>query len=161
MCTTTRSHRGQHAATDAGRTPVPVAAPVDRSHPPDEAVRASDAEREAAADELRVHAAAGRLDVDELESRLAEVFAARTRMEVGAVLADLPAAPAPAPPPASTARRAGSELHAYAMVMLLLVAIWLLTGAGHFWPLYPALGWGLPLMLGRSQSGRGRVTTGA
>ena len=37
----------------------------------------------------------------------------------------------------------------YFAVMLVLVAAWLFTGAGHFWPLYPALGWGLPLLMGR------------
>jgi hypothetical protein len=28
---------------------------------------------------------------------------------------------------------------------VLLVAIWALTGAGYFWPVWPILGWGLCL----------------
>ncbi|MBA3437053.1 MAG: XRE family transcriptional regulator, partial [Thermoleophilaceae bacterium] len=30
--------------------------------------------------------------------------------------------------------------------MALLVAIWALTGEGYFWPVWPALGWGIGLM---------------
>lgn len=55
------------------------------------------------------------------------------------------------------AGRAASDWIRYSAVMLLLVAIWALTGAGHPWPLYPALGWGIPLLLGatscRNKSG--------
>ena len=32
--------------------------------------------------------------------------------------------------------------------MALLIAIWAVTGAGYFWPVWPMLGWGVPLMLG-------------
>ena len=42
-------------------------------------IRASDAERERVATELRGHAAEGRLDVDELDERLQQAYAARTR----------------------------------------------------------------------------------
>ena len=41
-------------------------------------MRASEAEREAAVEELRRHASVGRLDVDELEQRVEAAFAART-----------------------------------------------------------------------------------
>ena len=44
-------------------------------------VRASDSEREAVAESLRNHAAAGRLDPDELEDRLGRAFAAVTRAD--------------------------------------------------------------------------------
>jgi hypothetical protein len=30
----------------------------------------------------------------------------------------------------------------FLVVMVLLVAIWAVTGAGHPWPLWPMLGWG-------------------
>ncbi|HVT67935.1 MAG TPA: DUF1707 domain-containing protein, partial [Trebonia sp.] len=53
-------------------------------------MRVSDAEREAAAAELREHFASGRLDSDELEERLATVFAAKTRGDLSAVFTDLP-----------------------------------------------------------------------
>jgi hypothetical protein len=31
------------------------------------------------------------------------------------------------------------------MVMVLLVVIWAVTGAGYFWPVWPMLGWGIGL----------------
>ena len=56
--------------------------------PPD--LRASDADREAAADVLRAQCAAGRLDVSELEERLSAALAARTLGELEPLLADFP-----------------------------------------------------------------------
>jgi len=53
-------------------------------------MRVSDAEREAAAAELREHFASGRLSQEELEMRLSAVFAARTRGDLNAIFADLP-----------------------------------------------------------------------
>jgi hypothetical protein len=53
-------------------------------------IRVSDAEREAAAAELREHFASGRLNQDELNERLDQVFAAKTRGDLNAPFADLP-----------------------------------------------------------------------
>jgi hypothetical protein len=53
-------------------------------------LRLSDAERELLYEKLSRHAAEGRLDVDELERRVALVSAAGTREEAAAALADLP-----------------------------------------------------------------------
>jgi hypothetical protein len=53
-------------------------------------MRVSDAEREAAAAELREHFASGRVNQDELDERLASVFAAKTRGDLNALFADLP-----------------------------------------------------------------------
>ena len=88
------------------------------------------------------------------------MLSARTRADVDAVLADPPtnSRTGRSVPEASRERAAG--FNAYAAVMLLLVAIWLFTGAGHFWPLYPALGWGLPLLFGHGHARRRRLTTG-
>src|SRR4051812_50002415 len=73
--------------------------------------RASDAEREAAADRLRVAAGDGRLDPDELEQRLEQAYAARTVGELTELTRDLPAPRAPVrrdwASPAGRARRAG------------------------------------------------------
>jgi hypothetical protein len=55
-------------------------------------LRASDADRDRVAERLRQATAEGRLDGDELEGRLQILFAARTYGELGALLADLPAA---------------------------------------------------------------------
>jgi hypothetical protein len=53
-------------------------------------MRVSDAEREAAAAELREHFASGRLNQDELDERLTAVFAAKTRADLNALFSDLP-----------------------------------------------------------------------
>ena len=29
-----------------------------------------------------------------------------------------------------------------------MIAIWLLSGGGYFWPVWPLMGWGIPLYLG-------------
>jgi DUF1707 SHOCT-like domain len=55
-------------------------------------MRVGDAEREAAAAELREHFAIGRIDQEELEMRLSAVFAARTRGDLNSLFADLPSA---------------------------------------------------------------------
>ena len=61
-------------------------------------LRASDEDREKAADTLRRHCGAGRLTVDELDERLGAAFAARTLGELAELLDDLPGAVvAPAP----------------------------------------------------------------
>lgn len=144
MCGARSAHhpaRDEAFAPPAGSTPE---APARSMTIPDDRLRASDAEREAAAAELQVHAAAGRLEVEELDERMTAVLAARTRADIAGALGDLPEAPRTSSRPTTRdARRPG----AYLAVMVLLVGIWLLTGAGHFWPLYPALGWGLPLLL--------------
>jgi hypothetical protein len=55
-------------------------------------IRVGDAEREAAATELREHFATGRLTQDELNERLDQAFAAKTRGDLHAVMTDLPSA---------------------------------------------------------------------
>jgi DUF1707 SHOCT-like domain len=59
--------------------------------PGDPRLRVSDVERERTAELLREHHAVGRLTAEEFQSRLDQVFAARTRGELDALLADLPA----------------------------------------------------------------------
>jgi hypothetical protein len=53
-------------------------------------MRAGDADRERAAEALRTHAGAGRLDAEELERRLETVLGATHLSEIDAALADLP-----------------------------------------------------------------------
>jgi hypothetical protein len=66
-------------------------------------VRLSDAEREQLFERLSQHAAAGRLDLGQLEERVAALDAAQTRDEAAAVMADLPALE-PAGPPGTMQR---------------------------------------------------------
>jgi hypothetical protein len=101
-------------------------------------MRASEAEREATVAELRAHAATGRLDADELEERVGAAFAARTREELADLSDDLPALPE---------REFGQHLRVFVAVQLMLVAIWALTGAGYFWPVWPFMGWGIGLVV--------------
>jgi hypothetical protein len=53
-------------------------------------IRASDAERDHAAAQLREHYAAGRLSVDECQERVSATLAARTLGELDALMTDLP-----------------------------------------------------------------------
>lgn len=55
-------------------------------------MRVGDAEREAAAAELREHYASGRLTLDELNERVDKAFAATTRGDLNALMTDLPSA---------------------------------------------------------------------
>jgi Flp pilus assembly protein TadB len=101
------------------------------------ATRASDAEREACARTLRDHAAAGRLEVDELEERLGRVYGARDRTELRTVLRDLPR---------DHGRRVaravdridravlGAHAAAFALCALVLIALWAVAGGDGFWP---------------------------
>jgi Domain of unknown function (DUF1707) len=97
-------------------------------------MRASDSEREAVATQLRDHAAAGRLDPDELDERLTRALAARTREELVPLTADLPATVATRPP---RERRSLPAIPPLIPIAVLLIAIWALTGMGYFWPMWP------------------------
>ncbi len=103
---------------------------------------------------LRAHGTVGRLDVGELEERVAAALTARTAADLDALTRDLPRLP---PDPARRAAAWGAEVRTYALVIAALVVVWLATGAGHPWPVYPALGWGLPLLAGRPRGGTGRA----
>lgn len=108
-------------------------------------LRIGDADRERAVDQLRVHAAAGRLSTDELEERLDRAYAARTARELRAELADLP--------PERAARRVPSArtLPAlpFPLVVGLLVAAAFATGA--WWLMW--LIWPAAILLGRGHHG--------
>ena len=115
--------------------------------------RASDAERDSVVSDLRAHAGEGRLSVEELDQRIATALAATTRAELAELLEDLP----PRPRPVTDRRDFREHLRSYVLVMLLLVAIWALTGAGYFWPVWPMLGWGIGVMShARAVGGRPR-----
>jgi hypothetical protein len=119
------------------------------------ALRASDAERERAAAEIRDHYAEGRLDDGELAERLGRVYASRTRGELQAIRADLPALPpTPAVHRAELAARRSDltrqllqQTGAGLAPFLVCTAIWLLAGAdGAFWPAWLLLIAAIPLV---------------
>jgi hypothetical protein len=135
---------GHRSRAHHRQTPQPRTAGV-----PADDLRASDAERERIIADLRDHAAAGRLTVEELDERTGAAYAAATRRQLAALLADLPRHDLPsrvAPRPRRDAGSPADHLRAYLVVMVALVAIWALTGAGYFWPVWPALGWGIGLV---------------
>jgi hypothetical protein len=106
---------------------------------------ASDAEREAVADRLRVAAGEGRLTADELGDRLGVVYSARTHGELESAAAGLPEPPEPAARPRSTRERASRRLQRaaiyYAPIILVCILVWAVTGADpSFWPKWVILG---------------------
>lgn len=109
----------------------------------DPVLRASDAERERTAEQLRAHCAVGRLTPDELDERTDAALTARTVGELQALLTDLPALPAPPPRPGHDAGREAAKrrlLHRagwWTLLFAVFVAIWLLNGASSsFWPIW-------------------------
>ncbi len=70
--------------------------PAARSESGQAKLRVSDADREQVAEQLRDHAAAGRITLDELEQRAEQAYTAKTRAELSALLSDLPVADQPA-----------------------------------------------------------------
>lgn len=137
--------------------------------PGDPRLRASDADRERTAELLREHHAVGRLTAEEFESRLEQVFAAKTLGELEALLNDLPAIDLYQLPSAGIRprRRGGSGLERRADDSLLpartlpwitwaagsavIVALWLAVGvlvggaAWIPWFMLVIIPWGLAL----------------
>ena len=122
---------------------------------PGESVRVSDAEREQAVERLRLHAAEGRLDVEEFEQRVQAAFAAKTRHDLAGLERDLPVP--------RTRPREREELREHLTVFLAvnagLILIWALTGMGYFWPVWPLFGWGIGV-LAHAAGGKGARCTG-
>jgi hypothetical protein len=110
--------------------------------------RASDSERERCAAALRDHAAAGRLEMDELEERVGRAYGARYRYELRLLLLDLPRGHrARAARAVDRLDRLMLKAHAwsYAIVNGSLVGLWEVTGRGDFWPALTIAPWGVVL----------------
>jgi DUF1707 SHOCT-like domain len=92
-----------------------------------------DAERTATESRLREHYDAGRLTLDEFESRLAEVHAARTAGDLREALRQLPDAKLPTLRPRD--RRWRSLAYQYLVANAVANLVWLFTGVhGDWWP---------------------------
>ena len=97
----------------------------------DRSLRVSDRERDEVTTQLRDHAAEGRLTPEELDERVERALAARTGADLDALLADLPRRRT------VVERREGVlGLTGLVAIAVLLVSIWLVTGAGYFWPVW-------------------------
>jgi class 3 adenylate cyclase len=122
---------------------------------PAEERRVTDAERDRTIELLRAATVDGSLDLDELSARIEDAYRARTAGELALVTRDLPAAQRQAEQrqveqPAARQRRSvwrngGFRWHAtsWGLVNGFLVGVWAMAGGGHFWPFYPAAGWGI------------------
>jgi hypothetical protein len=104
---------------------------------PSPELRASDAEREAVVEQLRRHAADGRLDPEELEERVTAAYAARTHGELAKLTTDLPKPPRERPKREVERRRQRRPLVPTGLVTadVICILVWLATGADpSFWP---------------------------
>jgi DUF1707 SHOCT-like domain len=118
-------------------------------------IRASDAQRERAAQDIREHFAAGRLTDEELDDRVQAAYAARTEGELKTLLSDLPKLPASAAQQKAELvqrrrhlqRRMLQEAGGGSSAFVICTAIWLASGAsGFFWPIFVALAVVIPLL---------------
>jgi hypothetical protein len=133
--------------------------------------RVGDDDRERIVRDLTKHCGDGRLTLDELEERVAEVYAATTLADLDNALRELPRSPVPIPKPlgpplrtrpsaapvreqsAVQARRASEialrvHMAVYLSIIGMLVAIYMLTDPfGYPWPIWPAIGWGVALAI--------------
>jgi hypothetical protein len=109
-------------------------------------VRASDADRERVAAILRGAAGQGLLTRAEVDERLSRVYAATYVGDLAPLTADLPEGGrrfAPVDLRSRSRARAIARAHlvGYVGLVLLMVGIWVATGADYyFWPVWPAIG---------------------
>jgi hypothetical protein len=125
-------------------------------------VRASDAEREAVAAELRRHTVDGRLTIEEFLERLDEAFAAKTRRDLERVLRELPPSPPPSPVKAAAPPVPSWPVAPFVPLLAIAAMFLFLTVAGvWWWPLWALLWWGSWLVRaaapGPTRRRRGRV----
>jgi hypothetical protein len=121
-------------------------------------MRASRADREQTIEVLKIAFVQGRLDAGELHARVGQAFSARTYAELGALTADIPAAPTAAarptrkPGPARAGKRASQKAVVWGLVagpMACLLAVLmvfgpkLMVGAGILFALSAAMLGGL------------------
>ena len=95
------------------------------SEPSKPALRASDADREATAERLRVAAMEGRLDSDELEARMEAAYAARWCPQLETLTLDVtpPAAPPPAVRP--TFVQPAKRTNGFAIASVVSAVFWM------------------------------------
>jgi hypothetical protein len=89
-------------------------------HPEKSSLRASDADREVAVERLRAAALEGRLDADELESRIADAYSARWCSELTELTTDI------TPPTDPLAFMRPGRINGLAVVSLIAGLLWVL-----------------------------------
>lgn len=136
--------------------------------------RAGDADRERVAAMLRDAHVEGRLDVDELTTRLDAAYRATTYGDLAALTADLPpprkrsrppgSEPVPArsaPTPARRDKGLRGAWSAWTVAVLVNVVVWTLVSVSageaiYFWPMWVAGPWGAVLLAITLTQGRRR-----
>lgn len=128
-------------------------------------VRASDADRDVAAQALNAAFSDGRLDQSEHAERLSTALAAKTLGDLPPLLSDIVVSARPAPPPAprTAEERRGrirsgavrSWLGLAVLFNVIWVATWLLSGSApyYYWPIWPMIGTAIPLLVAWIGSG--------
>ena len=125
--------------------------------PTPDTLRIGDEERERTVAKLHDHAAKGRLEPEEFDRRLGAALRARTGADLTVLLQDLPAdrpgASESPPTPQRHRESARWRRHAaiFTVMSLFFIAVWALSGAGYFWPVWPILGWGIGLAFQRAR----------
>ncbi|WP_283138685.1 DUF1707 SHOCT-like domain-containing protein [Rhizohabitans arisaemae] len=130
---------------------------------PSPEMRASDSDRERVATSLREHYAQGRIDVDEFNERVEELYRSKTLGELAKLTSDLPdvdlhvlVKPEPAPAPAVKEADDGNSLRVswsiWAMASAINWAIWFVVGVTssdfpYPWPLWVMLPWGAVMLV--------------
>jgi hypothetical protein len=128
-------------------------------------LRASDSDREAVAQQLRDHYAAGRLTLDEFDERTTTTYAAKTFGDLDGLLVDLPSADVvpvasariPVPTTAQDAaktdrfRAAVAPFSTWIVVAFVTNMIWISnTSQGHhahYWPIWVIGPWGVMMVV--------------
>ncbi len=112
------------------------------------AIRASDADRDRVVEILRQNNVEGRLTSDEFEERMSAAYNARTMGALAELTTDLPVdLAAHAKAQAELARRQAARMpvsrqlraaiSSWASLGVVLTVIWVVSGAGYFWPAWP------------------------
>jgi hypothetical protein len=120
--------------------------------PANQSLRASDADRDFAAQLVRQAMAAGRIDAAEQDARALAVSGARTLGDLSTQVADLMVADAVRGVSARSRGRVTNALRGWAGLAVMLNAIWLMTvlTTGHllyYWPMWPMAGTAIPLVM--------------
>lgn len=135
----------------SGQSEVVMAPLVRMSDRPE--LRIGDADRERSAEIVSEAAAAGYLELAELPDRLEAVWSARTQRELDQVTVDIPARPQDR---TARTRQSGplavtGDLSRYLAGMALMIGIWLAValtaGSWYPWVIWPALGWGMAVLM--------------
>ena len=111
-------------------------------------LRASDADRERVVEILRGHTAEGRITAEEFDERMTAAYAARTMGALAELTTDLPVDLAEhaqrqqeiarkARPRKALSRKVREDVSGLASLGVVLTVVWVISGAGYFWPAWP------------------------